>query len=51
MFGAEDLFSHFFGGGGGGGPGGGLFGGLFGDRFGGGGRRRARGEDTIYPLR
>lgn len=49
MFGAEDLFSHIFGGGGG--PGGGLFGGLFGDRFGGAGRRRARGEDTIYPLR
>lgn len=42
---AEDIFSHIFGGGGGG-----LFGmpGMGGMR---GGRRRARGEDTIHPLK
>lgn len=47
MFGAEDLFSHIFGGGGGG-----LFGGLFGEGgFRGGARRRMKGEDTLYPLK
>lgn len=43
----EDLFSHFMGGGMGGGS-------IFEDMFGGGGgrsRRRAKGEDTLYPLK